>query len=102
MEMFLGRRLIIRTRVDNTQAISAAKKGYSKRLRYLQRTHRVSIGAIHDLLEDAEQKVVVEHVESACQKGDMFTKPLPPGPFADARNRIGMIAPSEDGARTSR
>ena len=94
MEAFLGRRLLIRTRVDNTQAISAAKKGYSKRLRYLQRRHRVSIGAIHDLLEDAEQRVVIEYVESSQQKGDMFTKPLLPGPFQLARDHIGMISPS--------
>jgi hypothetical protein len=30
-------------KVDNTQAISAVHKGYSKKLKYLERTHRCSI-----------------------------------------------------------
>ena len=37
---------------DNTQAIAAAKKGYSKQLRHLSRTHPVSLGVLHELTED--------------------------------------------------
>ena len=77
--------------VDNTQALSSAKKGYSKRLRYLQRTHRVSLGVLHDLLEDQEQMIDAEYVNTKSQKGDMFTKNLIPAAFSEARTLVGMI-----------
>ena len=43
--MLQGQRVPIRCKIDNTQAIAAIKKGYSKKLRCLARTHRVNIGA---------------------------------------------------------
>ena len=43
--VMLGEDIHIVCEVNNTQAISAVKKGYSQKLRHLQRTHRVSIGA---------------------------------------------------------
>ena len=97
MEVFLGNRLFIRNLVDNTQALAACDKGYSKRLRYLARTHRVALGVMHDLLHDPEQCITSSYVQSACQKGDIFTKVLPPAPFIAARELIGMVpgSPSE-------
>ena len=77
--------------VDNTQALSSAKNGYSKRLRYLQRTHRVSFGVLRDLLEDDTQRISAEYVSTKSQKGDMFTKNLIPAAFGDARTLIGMV-----------
>ena len=56
--MFLGECLFTRNLVDNAQARAACDKGYSKRLRYLARTHRVALGVMHDLLHDPEQRII--------------------------------------------
>ena len=99
MEVFLGHRLFIRHLVDNTQALAACDKGYSKRLRYLARTHRVALGVMHDLLHDPEQRNTTEYVQSACQKGEIVTQVLPHAPCIAARELIGMVpgSPSKPG-----
>ena len=89
-EELLGRRLWLRCKVDNTQAIAAAKKGYSKRLRHLSRMHRVSLGVLHELTEEVGSRVEISYVPTAEQKGDMFTKALLPAAFVRARDNIGM------------
>ena len=42
---FLGERIPLVCFVDNQQAITAVKRGYSKRLRCLNRTRRIAIGS---------------------------------------------------------
>ena len=83
----LGMLVPIRLKVDNTQAISAIKKGYSKKLRCLSRTHRCSIGAMHERYSDPEVCMEVVYEPTATHKCDFFTKALNPGPFALARSR---------------
>ena len=78
-------------RVDNTQAIASAKKGYSKRLRSLNRTHRISISALHEIFADESQRCSVEWIETAKQKGNIYTKALGPAQFASERELVGMI-----------
>ena len=92
-EALLGKRLMIRCKVDNTQAIAAVKKGYSKRLRHLNRMHRVSLGVINELLEDKQAAVEVGFVPTAEQKGDIFTKALLPSAFVRATDVIGIRRP---------
>ena len=41
-------------RVDNTQCPAAVRRGYSKKLRYLERTQRIAIGSVHELLKRGE------------------------------------------------
>ena len=91
MEQFLGQRLTVSCQVDNTQAISAARKGYSKKLRALPRTHRVSLGVIHECLMDPEMGVTIDHCPTAEQKGDMFTKALLPAPFLKMREMCCIV-----------
>ncbi|CAK0899793.1 unnamed protein product [Prorocentrum cordatum] len=84
-EVLLGRRLLLRCQVDNTQAVAAAKKGYSKRLRHLSRTHRCSLGVLCELIEDKD----------ACeQRGDLFTKALLSAAFVRALELVGMRRPA--------
>ena len=91
LEEMLGVRVPIRCRIDNSQAITAINKGYSKKLRYLQRCHRVALGALHELVTDPEMKITIEYVESKLQKGDIFTKAMSPASFTSARETIGMM-----------
>ena len=81
MEAMLGKRVPLKLRVDNTQVIAGVKKGYSKRLRHLQRTHRVSIGVMHDLTTDPQMLVEVEYVNTLLQKAGIFTEALFPACF---------------------
>ena len=90
LEEMLQKRLVLRCLIDNTKAIQAIKNGYSKRLRHLQRTHRVSIGVMHDLITDLEMMVVVLHVSTTEQKADIFTKALTPAAFQRAASMLGM------------
>ena len=47
VQEFLGERIPLVGLVDNQQAIPAVKWGDSKRLRCLNRTHRIAIGSLH-------------------------------------------------------
>ena len=91
MEQFLGQRLDVMCEVDNTQAITAAKKGYSKKLRALPRTHRVSLGVVHECVSDPRMQVGVEYCPTDVMKGDMFTKALLPGPILLVREFCGSL-----------
>ena len=52
------------------QAISAIKKGYSKRLRCLSRTHRCSIGALNEIYIDPDVGMDVQYHETKPHTGD--------------------------------
>ena len=96
LEEMLGKRLTLRCLIDNTQAIQAMRNGYSKRLRHLQRTHRVSIGVMHDLITDPDMMVEVVHVPTTEQKADIFTKALTPAAFQNAVAMLGLQRPSAE------
>ena len=71
---FLGERIPLVCLVDNQQTTSATKRGYSKRLRCLNRTHRVAIGSLHEIVGDERQRVEIRYIESKLQKGNIYTK----------------------------
>ena len=85
-------------KIDNTQAIQAIKNGYSKKLRYLPRTQRVSVGALNEIWRDPEIAMEVEYAPSAEHKGDFFTKELGAAMFKEARERVGMRSPVAAGS----
>ena len=90
-EALVGKRLKINVKIDNTQALAAVKRGYSKKLRHLPRTQKVSIGVIHDILQDPECMTNATHCGTADMKADIFTKSLTAAPFVKAVNMIGMV-----------
>ena len=90
LENFLGRLVRMRVGIDNTQALTAIEKGYSKRLRHLSRTHRISIGVLNELQKDGEAMVEFVHEPTASHKGDLFTKSFAPAAFAERVQMLGM------------
>lgn len=90
MEALLGVRLPLKVHVDNDQCIAAVRKGFSKKLRQIARTHRISLDVCHDLVEDKELKIDVGYVPTKEQLADTFTKALIPLEFARARESIGL------------
>ena len=81
--------------VDNQQTITAVKRGYSKRLRCLNRTHRIAIGSLlmrSSVMRGSELKS--GYIESKLQKGNIYAKALVPAQFSAERLLIGMQRPS--------
>ena len=68
MQEFLGERIPLVGLVDNQHAITAVKRGYSKKLRCLNRTHRIAIGSLHENVGDEKQRVEIRYIESKLQK----------------------------------
>ena len=92
LEEVLGRRLSIVHKIDNMQAITAITKGYSKKLRHLQRTQRVGIGLLNECINDDELQMSIEHCPTDLMKGDLFTKALKGPKFQPALDMIGLVA----------
>ena len=74
--------------VDNTQCLAAVRRGYSKKLRYLERAQRIAIGSVHELLERGE--IQCDNWPTDTHRGDSFTKCLVPAKFLVARDLMGM------------
>ena len=83
VQEFLGERIPLVCLVDNQQAITAVKRGYSKRLRCLNLTHRIAIGPLHEIVGDERQQVDIRYIESKLQKGNIYTKAMVPAQFSD-------------------
>ena len=94
LEAMLGKEVPIVCHIDNTQAISAITKGYSKKLKCLSRTHRCSIGVMNELYLDERYKITIVHTPSAEHLGDFFTKELGANVFEPSRDRLGLRTPS--------
>ena len=69
VQEFLGERIPLVGLVDNQQAITAVKRGYSKRLRCLIRTHRIAIGSLHEIVGDGKQRGQIRYIESKTAEG---------------------------------
>lgn len=90
LEAMLGRKAPLRCYIESTQATLAIARGYSKRLRNLSRTHRVSLGVLNELITDPELQITVVYANTLMQKAYIFTKALSPAAFVRARELIGM------------
>ena len=79
---------------DNTSAITAIKKGYSPSLRHLNRTQRICLGSLHELLYDSEEHdrtsgdIQLVHADTKTHKGDIFTKEMPP---KDYNSKLSLL-----------
>lgn len=90
LEEATGRKTNIIHNIDNTPAITAIEKGYSKKLRHLSRTHRCSIGLLHECANDPDLGMSVVHCPTATMKADLFTKASDTTKFAVVVDMIGM------------
>ena len=83
-----GKQFTLVIKEDNEATIKIVQKGYSSKLRSLARTHRVNLGAIHDIVTSDD--VRLEHVATAEQAADVFTKALDPQKWGNAMQLLGM------------
>eukprot|EP00971_Amphidinium_carterae_P116855 2314279-Amphidinium_carterae.1 len=89
-EQILGRTINLIVCEDNTQVITAVKRGYSKKLRHLPRVHRVSVGALHDMFHGDSKLANLEYVKSDDNKADLFTKQFEKPKFEVLRECVGV------------
>ena len=73
---------------DNMSTITVIETGYSPQLRHLQKHHRISLGLVHELCN--QEDIVVQHVETSKQKGDILTKGLQRPKHDPACKMIGL------------
>ena len=91
LELLLGREVKLRIKEDNTATIKVLKKGYSSKLRHVQRTHKLNLGVVKEAIDD--QSVYLEHVETTKQAADIFTKDLAPAKWPAALELLGIKTP---------
>ena len=76
-ERLLGRPVGLVLHEDNQATILVAKKGYSPKMRHIQRTHFANLSALAEQLEPGTG-VVIKYVATDLQAADIFTKALQP------------------------
>ena len=88
LEFLLGRDVVVETVEDNTSAISAAKAGYSKNLRYLRRDGRIRLGWLGEVHADPRNRIV--YGETDTHKGDLLTKEFDRARFEKLKKIAGL------------
>jgi hypothetical protein len=74
---------------DNQAAIDAARsEKFSLKAKHMD----IKLNFVRDYVSDGT--IELSHIESAQNRADMFTKPLPRPLFEEARQRIGFTKPS--------
>ena len=88
-ERLLGRPVKLRVKEDNQATIKVVKKGFSPKLRHIQRTHKVNLGCLQEIFDEDESSVL-EYVETDKQAADIFTKGLVPAKWPNALALLGI------------
>ena len=87
--LLLGRTVLGVIHEDNESTITVANNGYSPQLRHLNKHHRISLGLVHDFV--CHDDILLRHIESAKQKGDLLTKGLPKLKHSAAMDLVQLI-----------
>ena len=77
-------------KVNNSQVISLVHKGCSKKLQFFEKTHKCSLGSMHERMQSGQ--LVVVYSQTLTNRGDGFTKCFsPPSKFIEARKMMPMV-----------
>ena len=85
----MGRPVTLRVKEDNQATIKVILKGFSPKLRHIQRTHKVNLGSLQEIFEE-DTSSVLEYVETEKQAADIFTKALVPAKRPHALALLGI------------
>ena len=77
-------------KVDNTQAVTAVRRGYSKKLKFPERTHKCSVGSVHEFIESGQ--LCIDYAPTLTRRGDGCTKCLTLAKLIEARKMMSMIS----------
>ena len=80
---------------DNTATIQVIKAGYSAKLRYMNRTHRIDIAWLSQVFQEVPNAIMY-HCPTDRQRADLLTKAFGNADkFAEVRRLVGIVAPGE-------
>ena len=92
-DLILGRSIKLRIYEDNMATIKVVNKGFSPKLRHIQRTHKVNLSSIKEAID--EDNIELQYIETEQQSADVFTKALCPMKWPAALDMLG-IHPKKD------
>jgi hypothetical protein len=112
-ERLLKRPVRLCAEIDNDASLNAVRKGYSRRLCYLRRTQRISLGCLHEVYFGGEEVEELEatddrsinrlrHLPGEEMTADIMTKLLEAEKhwrFCDDAGLI-LVTPEQESART--
>ena len=73
---------------DNMSTVVVINAGYSPQLRHIQKHHRISLGEVHELCQ--HEDIILQHIETDKQKGDLMTKGLARPKHEPAMRMVGL------------
>ena len=88
LQLVLGHDVPLVLHEDNQACIHILNSGYSARMKSMNRTHKLSIAALHESIQNLELKL--EYTESEKQLADMFTKALAKVKFQAALTKLNI------------
>ena len=86
--MILERDIKTKAFEDNQATITVVKKGYSKKLRHITRTHKVNLGSIKEVCVGGDTELL--YIDTKRQAADIFTKALAPNLWNSALDMLGI------------
>ena len=86
--LLLQRKVVSVIHEDNMSTITVINAGYSPQLRHIQKHHRISLGEVHELCQHDD--IILEHIETDKQKGDLMTKGLARPKHEPAMRMVGQ------------
>lgn len=94
LQMVFKRSIPLIIHEDNMACIQILRAGYSARLKAMNRTHKLSIAAISETINDLGLEL--RYTESSEQLADVFTKALAKVKFLAALQKLRIGTPSQD------
>ena len=94
LETILAKECALELMEDNEATIKIIKKGYSSRMRALQRTHRVNISALKEVID--WPRTALCYIRTNFQAADIFTKCLAPQHWSSALQMLSIHPNAED------
>ena len=86
--LILGRPVHLYIMEDNQATILVIRKGYSQKLRHIQRTHKINLGSIKEEID--KDDVTLGYIFTEFQSADIFTKELEPMKWQNAMDLLGI------------
>ena len=90
LEKVLSTKVVSQLCEDNSAAVTILKSGFSAKLRHMNRTHRISIAGLSELIESRE--IELKPTKTEDQLADIATKPLCRAKFLHARKQLQVVS----------
>lgn len=90
LERVLSTKVVSQLREGNSVAVTVLKSGFCAKLRHMNRTHRISVAGLAELIEPRE--IELKPTETENQLADIATMPLVKAKFVSAREQLCVVS----------